>query len=289
MFIFIIAIILVFIAVAIEKSKKNSISSSLEEYVERKGINSIPEFTINQDGVYSTFDSEKQDIIFLKKENVKSQIEEFVFKDFQCCKMINVHGGFLQELCSIRVFAYIDDLHRKILICEYNYKYSMIEDLKITEIKMDDILEMAMEVEFANSSKRSTLSTIGRATIGGVVGGSVGSLVGVSTSPVETTASCTFLCLKLTLNNVQTPNVYINIWKDNSGLKNLKQSTFYKRAIELQDTISVIINKTSDERVQSEKSLGANTDELLKLVELRKGGYITEEEFETFKKNLIKV
>ena len=274
-------IIMVFIVLAVNDSEKQSISSSLKEHIENKGIGSIPDFTINKDGVYSTWDSVKQCVIFLKKENVKSQIKEYIFENYQCCKMIHV-----QEIGAVKVIAYIDDVHRKVLICEYNYEYK-VEDLKITEIKIDDILEMAIEVEFANSSKRSTLSTIGRAAIGGVVGGSVGSLVGASTSSIETTSSCTFLCLKLTLNNVQTPNVYINIWKHSNGLENLKQLTFYKRTIELQDTISVIINKTSEEKVQSEKSLVANTDELLKLVELRKNGYITEEEFETLKKKLI--
>ena len=261
-------------------SDNNKIRETLEEYLKTKKINPELNFTVYKKRIYLTWDSKNKCIIWLKKENVNSAIEEKIYENYNCCKLINCENS----LCNSVI--YVDNFNRKILIADF------YTDVKIKEIKIDDILEMSIVADFKNSSKRSTLSTIGRATVGGVISGGVGSLVGASTASIDTKSLCTFLSLKLKLNNLQEPNFYVNMFQNEDGIVSINQSEIYKKTLELQDTISVILNQMSVDESKSKKNISGSSenceaDELFRLVELRKNNFITEEEFEILKKKII--
>lgn len=278
---------LIFVIWAIaSNSTTNTIKKSLEEHIKSKGIEPESNFTISQDRVYLTWDSRKHCILFLQKGDADSEIEEQIFENYDCCKMIHFEDTLHKST------IYVDDKNKKVLFVEYYTGFSSIDELKIKEIEIEDILELSIEADFKNSSKRSTLSTIGRATVGGVVAGGVGSLVGASTASVDTTALCVSLSLQFKLNSVQEPNFSIRTFSDYKGMPGIKHTEVYKKTLELQDTISVILNQMNVDESKSKKNISGSlenneADELFRLVELRKKKFITEEEFEILKKKII--
>ena len=278
---------LIFVIWAIaSNSTTNTIKKSLEEYIKSKGIEPKSNFTISQDRVYLTWDSRKHCILFLQKGDTDSEIEEQIFENYECCKMIHFEDTLHKST------IYVDDKNKKVLFIEYYTGFSSIDKLKIKEIEIEDILELSIEADFKNSSKRSTVSTIGRATVGGVVAGGVGSLVGASTASVDTTALCVSLSLQFKLNCIQEPNFSISTFSDHKGMPGIKHAEVYKKTLELQDTISVILNQMSVDESKSKKNISGSlenseADELFRLVELRKNNFITEEEFEILKKKIV--
>ena len=82
------------------------------------------------------------------------------------------------------------------------------------------------------------------------------------------------------------------MFQNEDGIVSINQSEIYKKTLELQDTISVILNQMSVDESKSKKNISGSSenceaDELFRLVELRKNNFITEEEFEILKKKII--
>lgn len=96
--------------------------------------------------------------------------------------------------------------------------------------------------------------------------------------------------IKLTLNNFQNPTVYIEILRKKKILTNsFEYKNMYEDAQEILSTLAVIRTNNKDFNTQLENSNDTVTEQLRKLKALLDEDIITDEEFNTKKKNLLKI
>lgn len=98
--------------------------------------------------------------------------------------------------------------------------------------------------------------------------------------------------IKLTLNNFQNPTVYIEILRKKKILTNsFEYKNMYEDAQEILSTLAVIRTNNKDSNTQLENSNDTITvtEQLRELKALLDEDVITDEEFNTKKKNLLKI
>lgn len=98
--------------------------------------------------------------------------------------------------------------------------------------------------------------------------------------------------IKLTLNNFQNPTVYIEILRKKKILTNsFEYKNMYEDAQEILSTLAVIRTNNKDSNTQLENSIDTITvtEQLRELKALLDEDIITDEEFNTKKKNLLKI
>ncbi|MFN1873299.1 SHOCT domain-containing protein [Clostridioides difficile] len=142
-----------------------------------------------------------------------------------------------------------------------------------------------IEYELLENGETVTKGGIGRALAGGALFGGVGAVVGGVTAKRTTKAFIDSLKIKITLNNLSNPNVYVNLiqlrTKSNSSIYKMAYSSAQEilsvLAIIVKDNEAVNIQNNSNDAIQQVKGL----KELLDL------GAITDEEFNTKKKELL--
>jgi len=162
---------------------------------------------------------------------------------------------------------------------------------------------------------------LGTALIGGALFGGVGAIVGGVTGTKTSRDICKSLKIKVTVNNMNNPAVYLTFIDDTSGVE--KRSSKYKRAYKLaheclsvlqlicniQNQPGIIITPKQDNVLEETNSFEApfyeepalpeprntmqttvftsSADEIRKLKDLLDNGVITEEEFSIAKKKLL--
>lgn len=128
---------------------------------------------------------------------------------------------------------------------------------------------------------------LGRALVGGLLFGGTGAIVGGVTGKRKTTGVCSSLKLKVTVNNLTDPVVYINF----INTKTKKNSSTYQVIAELaQECLSVfqlICEKQKDEKKASSRSSLSLADEIKQFKELLDEGIITKEDFDRKKNELL--
>lgn len=124
---------------------------------------------------------------------------------------------------------------------------------------------------------------VGRALAGGVLFGGVGAIVGGITAKRETNPVCQSLKLKIALNDINNPIIYLDFVKSQI----LKNSEEYKRIIraahECMSLLQIICNDVSSE----EKNAVSTADEIARYKKLLDEDAITKEEYELKKKQLL--
>lgn len=169
-----------------------------------------------------------------------------------------------------------DDKNKKVLIPNlygrdtiYNYKdvvsYELLED--------DEVV---------------TSGGLGRAAIGGMLFGGAGAVVGAVTGR-KNKGVCNSLGIKLTLNNMSQPVVYIPFILT----KTKTDSDAYKAAAsQVQECLSVLQLICNQQEAPASNSrndnvAGSAADEIKKFKELLDDGILTQEEFDAKKKELL--
>lgn len=125
---------------------------------------------------------------------------------------------------------------------------------------------------------------VGRALVGGVLFGGVGAIVGSSTAHKKK-ETCTKLQIKITMNNIDNPVVYISL----IDYEVKKNSLSYKINVSLaQEILSLldVLCQANKSNMLNEKQ-GSDADEILKFKDLLDRGIITEEEFNAKKAKLL--
>ena len=158
--------------------------------------------------------------------------------------------------------------------------FSDIIDFKVS----DDATEIYTPSQY--KTETSTGSLIGRAIVGGILAGEIGAIIGATTASKEVIPVASYsknrihnFKIYITLNNINDPCYYIHLGS-NSTLVN-----------KLSSVLTFIVYKNKQENLELEQhSLSNNSvaDEILKLAELKKQGFLSEEEFLIQKQKLLK-
>lgn len=148
----------------------------------------------------------------------------------------------------------------------------------------DDIIAFELLEDGNSITKGGT----GRAIVGSLFGG-VGAIVGASTGKRKTKSTCTKLQIKITVNNMSTPAVYINLIVSETKTDGFIYKTAYSSAQNILSVLQVICenNKTLHETTSESTVVTSSADEIIKYKNLLDQGIITQEEFDTKKKQLL--
>lgn len=152
----------------------------------------------------------------------------------------------------------------------------------------DDVLG----VELIEDGTTVTSGGLGRAAVGGLAFGGVGAIVGGSTGKKKAKNLCTELRIKVTMRNPGNPVEYIDFI---SGLgAEYKKDGFLYRSLERQaqecmSLFQIILdeNERSTPPIEAAPQSSSVADEIKKFKELLDLGAITQEEYDTKKKQLL--
>jgi len=147
---------------------------------------------------------------------------------------------------------------------------------------------------------------LGRALVGGALFGGVGAVVGGVTGTKTTRGICKNLRIKVTVNNMSNPVVYLTFGDDSFGVE--KSSSKFKKSYSIaQECLSVlqlicdiqnqsppepiVMTELPQEPINNDNipttAMTSSADEIRKLKSLLDSGVITDEEFVIAKKNLL--
>lgn len=143
-----------------------------------------------------------------------------------------------------------------------------------------------IEFELLEDGETITKGGLGSAIAGGVLLGGVGAIVGGVTGKKKTNSIVNSLQIKITLNNMSNPNVYIKLIKSKTKTNSFTYKTSYKLAQDILSVLSIIVE--NNEKSKNEvKNISSEVDEILKFKNLLDDGIITQEEFDKKKKIIL--
>jgi len=192
-----------------------------------------------------------------------------------------VEGKFLQTK-AVENYLWLDERKKRFALPQTNWSGKVVE---VFEFKYSDLLDYEV---ICNNDVLVKSGGIGRAVVGGALFGGVGAIVGGVTAKRKQIKICSELKIKLILDNVQLPIVYIDFDK---GMKLKEGSLLFKQiAGAVEETaalLQIVVSENRNvERIAPQEPASA-ADEILKFKRLLDTGIITESEFLAKKKQLL--
>ncbi len=206
---------------------------------------------------------ELQKITGTSKEDIQKHLTEV--SSFQATKKV---GNFI----------HFDDVNNKFAVPHTSIT-GAVNDLQIFDYS--DLLDFEL-IEDGNSISKGG---VGRALVGGALFGSVGAIVGGSTGHKQK-STCSKLQVKITLNNIKKPTVYINFIETETPKDGFVYKQLYGQAQEILSLLEVVTHSNTSSTVASSNNVSA-ADEILKLKHLLNIGVISQDEFDAKKKQLL--
>ncbi|TQW48753.1 helix-turn-helix transcriptional regulator [Clostridioides difficile] len=182
------------------------------------------------------------------------------------------------ETNRINKFVSIDEDNNFIKISDIRKGGDVIENVYAT----DEI----MQFELLEDGESIASGGLGRAVVGGALFGATGAIVGGITGKKTTRKVVDTFKIKITFNNINNPLEYVNL----INAKTKTNSSIYQNACnEAQEILSVlsIIIKNNDKADNEQSKTSDSIEQVKGLKELLDLGAITEEEFNTKKKELL--
>ena len=200
---------------------------------------------------------------------------------------IENNENYLRELNSLTITK---DFGSYIKFDEKNRKW-FVPDGMFGGVKhpiiysFDDIIAFEL-LEDGNSI---TKGGVGRAIVGGLLFGGVGAIVGGSTGKRKTKSTCTKLQIKIIVNNINAPAVYINLIAVETKTDGFIYQTAYNSAQNILSVLQVICenNRLKQKTYSDDTPTSSSVDEIAKYKALCDQGIISQEEFEAKKKQLL--
>lgn len=144
-----------------------------------------------------------------------------------------------------------------------------------------------VDFELLEDGESISKGGLGRAVVGGVLLGGVGAVVGGVTGGKKTKGICSNLKIKITINDINNPTVYINFIEKATKKDSMIYKTSYKLAQECLSVLQLICSKQEAEKPIQEVVAISAADEILKFKSLLDSGAITQEEYDAKKKQLL--
>ncbi|PKG28773.1 SHOCT domain-containing protein [Cytobacillus horneckiae] len=167
---------------------------------------------------------------------------------------------------------------------ENQQKWALLSSFK-GEIKQTYNYSDVINFELLEDGNSVASGGLGRALVGGVLFGGVGAIVGGVTGKKTSKGICSSLKLKVTVNDMANPVVYINFIETKLKTDGFAYRTFAESAQECLSTFQLICDRFSEEKTVKPSSDTA--DEIMKFKNLLDAGAITEEEYNIKKKELL--
>jgi len=146
-----------------------------------------------------------------------------------------------------------------------------------------------LEFELLENGSSVTKGGLGRALVFGALAGGVGAIVGGVTGSRKTANICESLSIKITVNNINNPAIFINLITSKTKMNSSVYKEKYKTAQEALSLLNVIC--TSAEVAASaptdNQQHNSPADEIAKYKSLLDCGAITIDEYESKKKQLL--
>ena len=130
---------------------------------------------------------------------------------------------------------------------------------------------------------------LGRAAVGGVLFGGVGAIVGGITGGKKTKSTCDKLFIKLTLDSIDNPVLYIKFIELSMKKKNFMYKEALKAAEECTSLLELILRDNENNKNTNVEPVNSNgsLDELQKLKELLDIGVINQDDYDAKKKQIL--
>ncbi|MCC0752919.1 DUF4428 domain-containing protein [Clostridioides sp. ZZV13-5731] len=184
-----------------------------------------------------------------------------------------------------KIFNTTNNIENYIEFDEDNKKW-LVSKKSINDKKTPIIhsYEDIVEFELLENGETVTKGGIGRALAGGILFGEAGAIVGGITGKKTTRKVVDTFKIKITINNIDNPIEYIELINKKTKTNSSAYEKAYKDAHKILSTLSAITQSIKETDNINTKSV---TDEILKYKNLLDLGAITEEEFNTKKKELL--
>ncbi|WP_270943101.1 SHOCT domain-containing protein [Romboutsia lituseburensis] len=248
--------------------------------------------------------SKKETCSICKKEQTKIKLS-----DGNICGSCLRESGLFPITKPVKNYT-IEDIHSFISSNNKNKEY--VENFNVTKkigtyIEFDDKNKQWLIPDGFNGKKKNpkiysykdiiefelledgdTVSKggLGRAIAGGVLLGGVGAVVGGVTGKRKTKSVVNSLKIKITLDDINVPNRYIDLIKVKTKTSSLIYKTSYKLAQEIISTLAVIVENNEKNSTENNITYSA-ADEIIKFKNLLDNGIITQNEFDIKKKELL--
>lgn len=144
-----------------------------------------------------------------------------------------------------------------------------------------------VDYELLEDGESITKGGLGRAVAGGILFGGIGAVVGGVTGGRKSKSICNSLKIKITVNDIKNPVVYITFLKTATKKDSFTYKTLYNSAQECLSVLQLICNSQVGLEESPTFAMGSNADEILKYKNLLDSGVITQEEFDAKKKQLL--
>jgi hypothetical protein len=133
---------------------------------------------------------------------------------------------------------------------------------------------------------------LGNAIVGGMLGGSMGALINAAASDKRAKSVVTSLRIKITINDLADPAVYINLITTETRVGTQAYNTQYAVAQQILSALTLIRKRENSPEPTTTHAKGTEipsspADEILKYKTLLDSGAITLDEFEAMKKRLL--
>lgn len=203
---------------------------------------------------------------------------------FNATKSIRVRDGLIMA-----PLAEFDDDRKKFRIITYSAWYGYDKN----RAKIYDYSQI-IAFELMENGTTSVSGGLGSALIGGALFGGVGAIVGGTVGTKTHHTSCSSLQIKVTLNDIKNPTLYIKFHDNKKGeisTTSVKYQKLYALAHECISILDIICQslQSKDGTTDNAKSNLSAADELAKFKGLLDVGAITQEEFNHMKKQLLKL
>lgn len=184
---------------------------------------------------------------------------------------------------SIGSFLQFDENQRKIKIINSTQG----QKVKFQIYKYEDILNCELFEDDVNVTKGG----LGSAIVGGTIAGGVGAVVGSVTGSKKTTkAFVNSLGVRITVNDLTAPTAYIQLISRTIKTNSVVCQNAYRFANDILSALSIIINGNIQATAQQQFGSSQILDvaaEIRKFKQLLDEGIISQEEFDTKKKQLL--
>lgn len=147
--------------------------------------------------------------------------------------------------------------------------------------------DQIVDFELLEDGESIASGGLGRAAIGALAFGGTGAVVGGVTGKKKTKGTCTTMEIKVTVKDYPRPAFYIKLVQTQMKKDSLTYKSVSKMAQDILSSLQLITDRTASVSDESSSVQVSSADEIRKFKELLDDGIITEEEFNTKKKELL--
>ena len=188
---------------------------------------------------------------------------------------------------TVANYIWFDDDRKKWAIptkLPYGFeKYAVTKDTNL--YKYSQIINYEL-LEDGNTITKGGVS-IGKAIVGGALFGGVGAVIGGTSGKRITKNTCKSLRIKITIDDITSPTVYINLISMETSTDGALYKLCYDSAQKILSTLDIITKADSYSNTPSTSNTNSPADEVKKLKDLLDIGAITQDEFDKKKKELL--